>query len=148
MSHALVVASLRLTRRAGSMTHSGRNVFPALRDRVDQDCQQRSPDVSIRASIVDWPVGLSWILRALASSSIRESGACETGRSMSTCRGIDQSALAGFNRSSAATVMASMPSRIEGSGSILNRAEWCPATAGPPALAASKAACGVPPTLK
>lgn len=47
-----------------------------------------------------------------------------------------------------ALVIAVAPVTTLARGSTLNRGEWCPATAGPPALAASNAACGVPPTAK
>lgn len=54
----------------------------------------------------------------------------------------------GLSKSNTAAVIASTPSRTEGSGSILNSGEWCPAMAGPPFFAALTHSGLVPPTAK
>ena len=54
----------------------------------------------------------------------------------------------GASRSSAAAVIASVPSVTDSLGAILKKGEWWEGTGGPPAFSRSKSACGVPPTEK
>ena len=54
----------------------------------------------------------------------------------------------GARISKAAAVIASVPKVTDSRGAILKKGEWWDGTCGPPLAAASKSACGVPPTVK